>query len=113
MLFRSQTATANFWYNSRIRSDSPNNHFNLNDPQIDTWAKQQKAELNPQKRREILKQIWDYVMDQQFHPEAAGTFPLEVYGPRLRWVRWRGPYLAFYADQDHGAYFHKIWLNQK
>ena len=55
--YNGQTATANFWYNSRIRSDSPNNHFNLDDPQVDTWSKQQKAELNPQKRREILKKI--------------------------------------------------------
>ena len=111
--YNGQTATANFWYNSRIRSDSPNNHFNLDDPQIDKLAAQQKAELNPQKRREIVRQIWDYVMDQQFHTEAGSNFPMEVYGPRLRWIRWRGPYLAFYEAQDWGAFFHKAWLAQK
>ncbi len=111
--YNGQTATANFWYNSRIRSDSPNNHFNLDDPQIDRWAAQQKAELNPERRRVILKQMWDYIMDQQFHTEAGGNFPMEVYGPRLRWIRWRGPYLAFYEAQDWGAFFHKAWLAQK
>ena len=111
--YNGQTATANFWFNHRIRSDSLANHHTLEDTQIDTWAAQQKAELNPQKRREILRKMWDYMHDNVFRVEVPGGFPYEVYGPRVRGQHWRGPYLAFYHDQDQGAYFHKTWLAPK
>ncbi len=111
--YNGQTATANFWFNHRIRSDSLANHFTLADTQIDQWAAQQKAELNPQRRRDILRKMWDHMAENVYRVEIPAGFPYEVYGPRVRGQHWRGPYLAFYDAQDQGAYFHKTWLAQK
>ena len=111
--FNGGTPGSNFWYNDRIRSDSPANHFNIDDAQVDEWVTKAKAELDPKKKRELLRNTWDRVQDNVWRSEGVGGFSFDVQGPRLRWVRFQGPYLAFYGQQDWGSQFAKAWLAQK
>ncbi len=111
--FNAGTPGSNFWYNDRIRSDSPANHFNIDDAQVDQWVTAAKSEIDPRKKRDLLKNVWDRVQDNVWRVEGVGGFSFEVQGPRLRWVRFQGPYLAFYGQQDWGSQFAKTWLVQK
>ena len=103
--------TDNYFYNS-VFSDSPGNRWNLNDPQVDEWARAQQVELDPDARKAIVRQMWDYFLDQMFWPPLASGIQIVVYQPWLRGFRFGGPntsssYYYDWGDQVAGAWIDK------
>jgi ABC-type oligopeptide transport system substrate-binding subunit len=81
---------ADNWFYGQIHSKSPGNRWNINDTQIDQWAEAQQVELDPTKRRDIWKKIWDRELQQAYRPPMATGFTFETYQPWLRGIRWSG-----------------------
>ena len=82
--------TDNYFFNS-VHSESAGNRWNLNDPQVDEWALAQQSELDPDARRAIIRQMWDYFLDQMYWPPLASGIGTSVYQPWLRGFRFGGP----------------------
>ncbi len=59
---------ANTYFYNQIHSTSGGNRWQIKDPQLDTLAEQQSVELDPKKRRDIHKKIWDRDLDQMYRP---------------------------------------------
>jgi peptide/nickel transport system substrate-binding protein len=103
--------TDNYFYNS-VFSESPGNRWNLNDPKVDELAKAQQVELDPTARKEIVREMWDYFLDQMFWPPLASGIQIVVYQPWLRGFRFGGPntsssYYYDWGDQVAGAWLDK------
>ena len=103
--------TDNYFYNS-VFSESPGNRWNLNDPKVDELAKAQQVELDPDARKEIIREMWDYFLDQMFWPPLASGIQIVVYQPWLRGFRFGGPnttssYYYDWGDQVAGAWLDK------
>ncbi|MSQ35949.1 MAG: ABC transporter substrate-binding protein [Dehalococcoidia bacterium] len=101
----------NYFYN-QVHSKSPGNRWHIEDTQIDSWAEQQRTELNPEKRKEIHKKIWDRDLDQMYRiPQAAGYY-FEVLQPWLRALRWGGGLGVASSYYDWGHQAHTMWLDK-
>ncbi|HRC62009.1 MAG TPA: ABC transporter substrate-binding protein, partial [Dehalococcoidia bacterium] len=103
----------NYFYN-QLYSKSPGNRHQINDPQIDEWAQQQRTELDPAKRKDIQMKIWNRVwMDQMYRiPQAAG-YTYEVMQPWLRaWRGGGGPVGTSSYFYDWGEQLIDIWLDK-
>lgn len=103
--------TDNFFY-QHMRSDSPGNRWRINDPEIDKWADEQRVELDPAKRREILKKIWDKELDQMYRVEKPAPIGFTTYGAALRGFRSVGVFGANSYYYDWGAQMKDIWLDK-
>ncbi len=67
--------TADQFYKDLVKTGGSINHQQISDPQLDTWADQQSAEINPKKRRELLRKIWDHAGQKAYHPfQTVGGF---------------------------------------
>jgi peptide/nickel transport system substrate-binding protein len=103
----------NYFYN-QVYSKSPGNRWRISDAQIDTWAQQQRVELDPAKRREYFKKIWDRIWsDQIFRVVQPAGYAYELQQPWLRGWRGAGGFLGtssyFY---DWGEQIPDIWLDK-
>ena len=110
--FTGSIPIADYYYHDRIYSTSPTNGWNINDPQIDQWADQQRVETDPQTRRGILLKIWNRLQDQVYKVEDPTSFGYIMLSKRVRYYRFQGPYLSVSTAHDFGssAGFHKAWL---
>ena len=63
--------TTDSFYKDSLKTNGSVNLSGLSDPQIDQWADQESVEINPQKRREILRKIWDYMAVKAYKPMAG------------------------------------------
>ena len=79
----------NYFYN-HVRTDAPGNRWKISDPDIDRWADAQQVELNPEKRKELLRNIWDKDLDMMYRPPLVSPISFEVYGPAVRNLRYDG-----------------------
>ncbi len=57
----------NYFY-GQVHSKSTGNRSQFADPDIDTWAEAQQVELNPEKRKELWRKIWDKDLDMAYRP---------------------------------------------
>jgi peptide/nickel transport system substrate-binding protein len=64
-----------------MHSKSPRNNARFNDPALDKLLEAQRAETDPIKRRDILKQIWDYEVNE------AVRLPMPA---QQSWTYWSG-----------------------
>lgn len=78
---------ADGWFYSQVHSSSPNNRWRINDPQLDRWAEQQQVELDPTKRREILRKMWDHEQEKIYCPGLPSGFTYLIAQPWIRGVR--------------------------
>ena len=101
----------NYFYN-HVYSKSPGNRWRLEDSQIDEWALAQRFELNPEKRKEIQKKIWDRDLDMAFRIPQAGPVTFDILQPWLRGWRGVGPLGTSSYYYDWGAQMHNIWLDK-
>ncbi|MGE0227702.1 MAG: ABC transporter substrate-binding protein [Dehalococcoidia bacterium] len=103
----------NYFYN-QIYSKSPGNRHHLEDPQVDQWADQQRTELDPAKRKEIHRKIWDRIwVDQMYRIPQAGFYGYEVMQPWLRgWRGAGGPLGSSSYFYDWGEQLIDIWLDK-
>ena len=101
----------NFFFNA-VHSESPGNRWRLNDPQVDTWAEQQSFELDPDARREIHRQMWDYFLEKMYYPPLPSRVGLEVYQPWLRGIRFGGIFGTNSSYYDWGDQVASAWLDK-
>jgi ABC-type transport system substrate-binding protein len=104
--------TPNDFFYSHLHSSSPQNRWHVNDPQIDEWADQQKVELDPEARREILRNIWDREQSEVLRIPNPNTFVMNIYQPWLRNIRFGGTLQSIIAFYDWGPQMHKVWLDK-
>ncbi|MBM4416065.1 MAG: ABC transporter substrate-binding protein, partial [Chloroflexi bacterium] len=101
------------WFYGQVHSKSPGNRSQFKDAEIDAWADAQQVELNPQKRKELWRKIWDKDLDQAYRPPWAAGFTIEAYQPWVRGLRWSGT-----SPGDNGSYYnwgdqvHTAWLDK-
>ncbi|MGE0229045.1 MAG: ABC transporter substrate-binding protein [Dehalococcoidia bacterium] len=103
---------ANTYFYNQIHSTSPGNRWQLKDPQIDEWATQQSVELDPKKRREIHKKIWDRDLDMAYRPPLPYGYAYEVLQPWLRGLRFGAILGANSSYYDWGAQVENTWLDK-
>ena len=101
----------NYFYNC-LHSTAPGNRWNLNDPKVDQWAEQQQIELNPERRKQILKQIWDYDLEQAYHPPVGSGAGFYNYQPWVRGIRFGGAMGSSNNYQDIGDMLGDAWLDK-
>ena len=104
---------ADTFYKEQIHSGASLNRWNISDPQLDVWSDQQSAELDPKKRRELLRKIWDYANDKMYHVDAGaaggnGT----AYPPYLRNYRTVAVNSWFSSGGDFGTYTYDAWMDK-
>jgi len=103
---------ADNFFNIQVRSGSPGNRWRINDPQMDEWAEAQQIELDPQARRAIHRQMWDYEMEQMFRPGLPGGLGFSVLQPWVRGLR-SGPISSgSVISYDDGAMIEDVWLDR-
>ncbi len=104
---------ADNYFHGHVHSKSTGNRWQTNDSEIDAWADAQQVELNPEKRRELWRKIWDKDLDQAYRPPTAGGIAIQVYQPWMRGVRWTGT-----VPGDNSSYYnwgdqvHYAWLDK-
>jgi ABC-type transport system substrate-binding protein len=104
--------TASGFYHRAVHSQSPGNVTAVNDPQIDQWAEQQRVELDPAARKELLRNIWDRMLTEMYHINAASTYFVTGFQPWVRYWRANGPLLTMYSTSTFGYGYHKGWLDK-
>ncbi len=100
----------NYFYNS-VHSASPGNRWQLNDPQVDAWAEAQQTELDPDARKEIHRQMWDYFLQKMFWPPVPSGLGLQIYQPWLRGIRFGGLFGTNSSYYDWGDQVHAAWID--
>jgi ABC-type transport system substrate-binding protein len=100
---------ADTYYYAQLYSKSPGNRDTIADPDIDMWAEQQQVELDPAKRREIFRKIWDRVLDKAYRVDKAGTHTFFTYQPWFQGMQFGGAQSDFY---DWGVQIAHAWLDK-
>lgn len=101
-----------FFYNG-LHSKSPGNRDHMNDSQIDGWAVAQQVELDPGKRKELLRKIWDQYHDGAYRPVSViGQSFNNVLQPWVRGVRLDSALGSRNFFYDWGEMIVKAWLDK-
>jgi ABC-type transport system substrate-binding protein len=100
---------ADTYYYAQLYSKSPGNRDTIADPDIDMWAEQQQVELDPARRREIFRKIWDRVLDKAYRVDKAGTHTFFTYQPWFQGMQFGGAQSDFY---DWGVQIAHAWLDK-
>jgi peptide/nickel transport system substrate-binding protein len=79
---------ADNYFKNQLKSDSAGNWFTIKDPQLDQWADDQSVELDANKRRDILRKIWDRVLDKAYRVEHTNSVAFTMYQPWLYGMQW-------------------------
>ncbi len=103
---------ANTFFYNHLYSKSPGNRWQIKDPQLDEWADQQSVELDPKKRRELHKKIWDYDLDQMYRPPLPTGYGFEILQPWQRGIRFGGIFGSNSSYYDWGAQIEGAWLDK-
>ncbi|RLT43868.1 MAG: ABC transporter substrate-binding protein [Chloroflexi bacterium] len=105
----------NNYFSNQIRSNSPGNWFTIKDTQLDTWAGQQSVELDSNKRKDILRKIWDRIQDQVYHVETTNPAGFTLYQPfvhGLQWGRILGESVGTPFGYSNGNFIGSIWTEK-
>ena len=101
----------NYFYN-HIHSSSPGNRWRINDSQLDQWADKQRVELDAEERKEIWKQIYDYVLDKAYRIDKPSGNGFTAYQPWLHGLRFGGPLGSNSSYYEWGQQIHNTWLDR-
>ena len=94
-----------------LSADAPKGAMQISDPDIDRWADAQQVELNPEKRRGLLRKIWDRDLDMMYRPPLVNQISFEVYPAWVRALRYDGLGANgfYYSLGDQISY---VWLDK-
>lgn len=106
--------TADNHYRDMLRTGGPNNLSGLSDPQIDAWATEQSSEVNPQKRRELLRKIWDLMGTKAYRPMdgAAGGAPGGTWRNEVRNYNGIQGVNSFNCSTEPVRHLKDVWLDK-
>jgi ABC-type oligopeptide transport system substrate-binding subunit len=93
-------------------SKSPGNRLKINDPKLDEWADAQRFELNPQRRKEIFKRMWDHELDVMYRRPLSAQHTFVILQPWLRGVRFGGQFGTNTEFYDWGDQIHRAWIDK-
>ena len=110
--FTTTSPSATGYFYDNVHSQSAKAYHAVNDPQIDEWAEQQRSEVDPQARKEILRKIWDRTLDQVYRIEHPKDFSTTVLQPWTRYYRFNGPYIGMQSYYEFGIGFYNAWLDK-
>lgn len=79
---------ADNYFKAQVKTGAASNLFYISDPQIDEWADKQSVELDPQARREILKRIWDRMLDKAYRVEHTNNTAFTIWQPWVHGQQW-------------------------
>lgn len=100
---------ADNWFYNQVRTGSTGNRWHISDPQLDEWAEAQQVELDPARRRVLLRRMWDYELQKMYRISLpAGISP----GVYPRWVRFLRSGNGSAISYDDGAMIESIWLDR-
>ena len=100
------------FYADSITTGSPQNYWNLSDPKIDELAEKQKRELDPDARRELLRQIWDIEGQRALRLGKSREFLLTAFQPWLRYYRFNAAAVSMHWAGHWGLGFHNAWIDK-
>jgi ABC-type transport system substrate-binding protein len=101
----------NYFYNC-LHSESGGNRWNLNDPKIDDLASRQQVSIDPEARKDLMRQIWDYDLDQAYHPVVGTGSGFYAYQPWLHGIRFGGAMSSSNNYQDIGDMMGDAWIDK-
>ncbi len=104
--------SADTWFREQLATGASINRWNISDPQIDGWADQQSSEINPQKRRELHRKIWDRMGDQVYRVDTGAGAGFIANQPWLRNHRALGLGSSITSGGDMLSYASEIWLDK-
>ncbi|MEZ4552561.1 MAG: ABC transporter substrate-binding protein [Dehalococcoidia bacterium] len=96
----------------QLYSQSPQNRWLINDPVIDDLAQKQRTELDPAKRRELIKQIYDRDMDMVYRFAFPGGNGFYLLQPWVRNMRLTGALNSSSEVWDTGIQMKDVWLDK-
>ena len=106
---------ADNYFRNQLKADSAGNWFNINDPQLDRWADEQSIELDADARRELLRTMWDHILDKAYRVEHTNSVSFAMYQPWLRGMNWivgndgLGPSTFGY---NNGQFIPNVWMDK-
>ncbi|MGE0228125.1 MAG: ABC transporter substrate-binding protein [Dehalococcoidia bacterium] len=103
---------ADNWFYGQVYSKSGGNRWRINDAQIDQWAEEQQVQLDPAKRREIQRKIWDRDLDLMYRPALPNGFGFEAYQPWMRGIRFGSDLKDSSSYYTWGAQVENAWLDK-
>ena len=101
----------NYFY-SVLHSQSSGNRWQLNDPQVDVLAEAQQVELDPDARRDILREIWDFNMERRTTRRCRPSSASRSYQPWVRGLRFGGVMYSNGSYYDWGHQASTAWLDK-
>ena len=108
----SSIGAADGFYWEQVHSQSPDNRWYINDPEIDAWADAQRIDLDPETRSDTQRKIFDKLVQEAYRLETIQTLSLSSYPPWLRFVRFNGPYNSYHWFYRWGDSFMDTWLDK-
>lgn len=93
-------------------STSPANRWLINDPMIDQLAEKQRIELDPDDRRELLKQIYDRDLDMMYRIPFPGNNGFYILQPWVRNMRLVGAFNSSSEVWDTGIQMKNVWIDK-
>lgn len=101
----------NYFYNS-MHSTAPGNRWRFNDPKLDELTEAQQVELDPEARKAIFQEIWNYELEKAYRPVIGGGGGFFVYQPWLRGIRFGGALSTTNIYQDWGDIIAYGWIDK-
>jgi peptide/nickel transport system substrate-binding protein len=99
----------NFTY-ELMHSKSPKNIYHISDPQVDELCEQQRVEMDPAKRLDIVRQIMDIELDQVYRLWAVNPYQIMVRQP---WVYNYTDGLYAWADGWAAGVAEIVWTDKQ
>ncbi len=96
----------------QLYSKSPQNRWLINDSVIDDLAQKQRTELDPAKRRALLKQIYDRDLDMVYRFAFPGGNGFYLLQPWVRNMRLTGAVNSTSEVWDTGIQMKDVWLDK-
>jgi peptide/nickel transport system substrate-binding protein len=103
---------ADTYYFNGIHSKSPGNRDHMSDPDIDAWSEAQQVELDPAKRKDLLRKIWDKYHDQAYRPPTTSGPAFHLLQPWVRGFRFGGALGTGGSFYDWGELVSKAWIDK-
>lgn len=104
--------SADTWFREQVATGASINRWSISDPQIDQWADQQSSELDPKKRRDLHRKIWDRMGNQVYRVETGAGASFIANQPWLRNHRALGLGSSITSGGDMLSYASEIWLDK-
>ena len=101
----------NYFYNS-MHSEAAGNRWRFSDPRIDELTEAQQTELDPDARKAIFQEIWNYELDQAYRPVIGAGAGFQIYQPWLRGIRFGGALSTTNIFQDWGDIIAYGWIDK-